>query len=214
MARFSFTSARKCPKCMIHDLKELEVKKRNIKIDQCPSCQGIWFDANELDQVLGATGLGEVGASEKVLSSCKCPACQTNSMCELMFPETMVKVDICGRCHGVWLDGGEFDEIRAVLKRKRDTEREAVIASTQKTVGTSSIDPLDEETPPREVHVPSHIRDENHKLRQTYQYDDDAMRRNEYRMDDRLSSNRRKNRNESKTSRFFDFLEDVFDVFT
>ena len=45
MARFTFTSARKCPSCMTTDLKELEVKKLGIKIDQCPSCKGIWFDA-------------------------------------------------------------------------------------------------------------------------------------------------------------------------
>jgi hypothetical protein len=38
-----------CPKCG-SDLVEIEYK--NIMIDKCPECEGIWFDCGELEQVV------------------------------------------------------------------------------------------------------------------------------------------------------------------
>jgi uncharacterized protein len=38
----------KCPKCGM-DLLEMDFK--GIKIDECSSCHGIWFDAGELEAV-------------------------------------------------------------------------------------------------------------------------------------------------------------------
>jgi uncharacterized protein with PIN domain len=36
----------KCPKCG-HDL--VETNFHQIKIDRCPSCHGVWFDAGEVE---------------------------------------------------------------------------------------------------------------------------------------------------------------------
>ena len=38
----------RCPKCG-HEMKEEELE--GIKIDRCSFCEGIYFDAGELDQV-------------------------------------------------------------------------------------------------------------------------------------------------------------------
>jgi uncharacterized protein len=38
----------KCPKCG-HDLKEQDLE--GIKIDRCAHCEGVFFDAGELDQI-------------------------------------------------------------------------------------------------------------------------------------------------------------------
>jgi hypothetical protein len=38
----------KCPKCGA-DLKEEELGP--VKVDKCPDCNGIWFDAGELDML-------------------------------------------------------------------------------------------------------------------------------------------------------------------
>lgn len=38
-----------CPKCG-SDLVEIEYK--NVMIDKCPECEGIWFDCGELEQVV------------------------------------------------------------------------------------------------------------------------------------------------------------------
>jgi hypothetical protein len=39
----------KCPKCG-HDMKEEDLQ--GIKVDRCSRCEGIYFDAGELDQAL------------------------------------------------------------------------------------------------------------------------------------------------------------------
>ena len=38
----------KCPKCG-HDMKE--EKLENVSVDRCTHCEGIFFDAGELEQV-------------------------------------------------------------------------------------------------------------------------------------------------------------------
>ena len=38
----------KCPKCGM-DLHTIEL--HGVKIDQCPSCNGMWLDAGELEQL-------------------------------------------------------------------------------------------------------------------------------------------------------------------
>lgn len=38
-----------CPKCG-SDLVEIEYK--NVMIDKCPECEGVWFDCGELEQVV------------------------------------------------------------------------------------------------------------------------------------------------------------------
>ncbi len=38
----------KCPKCG-HDLAEVDYKE--VKIDRCPGCDGIWLDAGEISHV-------------------------------------------------------------------------------------------------------------------------------------------------------------------
>ena len=38
----------KCPKC---GMNLLEIDYKNIKIDKCSHCDGVWLDAGELEQV-------------------------------------------------------------------------------------------------------------------------------------------------------------------
>ena len=51
----------KCPKCGM-DLSTIEL--HGVKIDQCPSCNGTWLDAGEMEQLLQA----DQGFVHKVLS--------------------------------------------------------------------------------------------------------------------------------------------------
>ncbi|MBI4828955.1 MAG: zf-TFIIB domain-containing protein [Nitrospinae bacterium] len=39
----------RCPKCGMH---LIEIDFRNIKIDRCSHCDGVWLDAGELDHIL------------------------------------------------------------------------------------------------------------------------------------------------------------------
>ena len=51
----------KCPKCGM-DLIEIDYK--NLKIDKCSSCAGVWLDAGELEAVAGM----EKGGLDKLFS--------------------------------------------------------------------------------------------------------------------------------------------------
>lgn len=103
-----------CPKCRKMKLEETRVRNGSIKIDRCPACKGVWLDAGELEAVL------RVAAKElKVPPSARksvlhnCPRCRC-SLHLFQYPQTYVKVDMCKECGGLWLDSGEFKEIKAV----------------------------------------------------------------------------------------------------
>jgi len=49
----------RCPKC---GMELIEIDYKNIKIDKCSDCEGIWFDAGELEIImkLEKTGLDKL----------------------------------------------------------------------------------------------------------------------------------------------------------
>ncbi len=44
----------RCPKC---GMELIEISYKKLKIDKCSSCEGIWLDAGEFEQV---TELGKI----------------------------------------------------------------------------------------------------------------------------------------------------------
>ena len=51
----------KCPKC---GMNLVEIDYKNIKVDKCSECEGIWLDAGELDMV----GKMDKGSLDKLFS--------------------------------------------------------------------------------------------------------------------------------------------------
>ena len=109
----------KCVKC----LGELELRNvGGVEIDQCGSCQGIWFDKRELDRVLKRVARGDDLVPESKASPLsermddkrgKCPRCAVKlEKVESIEVESLF-YDRCGRCRGVWLDGGELGALTA-----------------------------------------------------------------------------------------------------
>ncbi len=39
----------KCPKC---GMQLIEVEYKNIKVDKCSECDGVWLDAGEMEQIV------------------------------------------------------------------------------------------------------------------------------------------------------------------
>lgn len=116
-----------CPKCV----GKLEKKTvENIEIDACTVCEGIWFDAGELEAVIkgdskdfdyidvGRESLDglELAAAKIDLDSKKgkCPRCDdgTELLQTQYEKDRKVRVDICPKGHGLWLDGGEIKLLR------------------------------------------------------------------------------------------------------
>jgi Zn-finger nucleic acid-binding protein len=113
-----------CPRCHA-ELARREFE--SVVVDECPGCGGIWFDRDELRQAKDAAepdanwldfdawtdGDGASGAP----SAIACPSCD-GQMVTLAYGATGVEIDVCGGCHGTWLDRGEFAKIVDALSRE------------------------------------------------------------------------------------------------
>ena len=117
----------KCPKC-VGNLEEKTLEK--VAVDACFVCEGLWFDAGELEAVLKADSKDfdfiDVGREEfdgKELSNYAKELDQKASLCPRCTDKTpMVRgpykgkktlnVDMCPKGHGLWLDGGEIRKLR------------------------------------------------------------------------------------------------------
>jgi Zn-finger nucleic acid-binding protein len=112
----------KCPKC------EGEFSTRYVKdvqVEECNQCHGVWFDANELEEATREVdrdlrwmefdlwkNQDNIDVSQGNLT---CPRCNI-PMAKVKYGTTEVRVDTCMRCHGIWLDKGEFEQIINALE--------------------------------------------------------------------------------------------------
>ncbi len=114
-----------CPKC----LGKLEEKSvENVKVDICWVCEGIWFDKNELEKVIQADSVDfkkiDVGREELDGQEASgmynefdekagvCPRCSQETKLNRSDYPKGITVDICSKCQGIWLDGGEIHKLR------------------------------------------------------------------------------------------------------
>ncbi len=119
-----------CPACETH-LNLYEAY--GIEIEGCPECKGIWLDKEELRKLKDRTDRGswqtlrwmddELDAIEKtnaMPSERLCVKCPSEKLVSTSFGDSAVMLDWCAACHGVWLDGEEFQEILKCLRKKLD----------------------------------------------------------------------------------------------
>ena len=107
-----------CPVCK-YDM--IVVEYRNIELDYCNSCKGVWFDSGELELSLKSYGLGEPKAffddifnSQEAPSSEKkrnCPICGHKMKKTAIGGQPEILIDICRDKHGLWFDGGEVSQL-------------------------------------------------------------------------------------------------------
>src|SRR4051812_19912618 len=116
-----------CPKCP-GQLEDHEIE--GLHVDCCFVCEGLWFDAGELQEVLQRDGKDldfvDVGGQEYDGLELKkagidldnktgaCPRCndKTSLVPHEYEKNHTLKIDVCPKGHGVWLDGGEIQKMR------------------------------------------------------------------------------------------------------
>ncbi|NKI36387.1 zf-TFIIB domain-containing protein [Wenzhouxiangella sp. XN79A] len=126
------TAALACPKCR-SAMESVVVD--GVEVDRCTGCEGIWFDAGELDwlaqdEVAEAIDVGEAerGQSMNAVTEIDCPRCgkPTRHVADRHKPG--IRYEVCIGCEGAFLDAGEFTELsklslleilRGVLSRRR-----------------------------------------------------------------------------------------------
>jgi Zn-finger nucleic acid-binding protein len=104
-----------CPVCK-QDM--IVVEYRQIEVDYCFKCSGIWFDKGELELLLKTTSLGDTGLptleglarETRSHGERKCPICH-KKMKEVPMGEPAVHVDVCRQGDGIWFDGGELQQL-------------------------------------------------------------------------------------------------------
>ncbi|HXJ85002.1 MAG TPA: zf-TFIIB domain-containing protein [Candidatus Methylomirabilis sp.] len=122
----------KCPDCQ-RDL--IPTDYRGIRIDECPGCRGRWFDRDGLREAKDRTDddlrwldfdpFGDEANVYDVRSEGRqCPRCSV-TMGSLTYETSGVVIDKCGRCHGIWLNHGEFEKIVEHLERIVSSETAA-----------------------------------------------------------------------------------------
>ncbi|MDD4860256.1 MAG: zf-TFIIB domain-containing protein [Dehalococcoidales bacterium] len=103
-----------CPNCKT-DM--IVVEYRQIELDHCASCHGVWFDSGELELFLSAGKLGNAQDTvagiliapvvEAGHATRKCPTCR-HGMKEVAIGQPPVHLDVCRHGDGLWFDGGEI----------------------------------------------------------------------------------------------------------
>jgi Zn-finger nucleic acid-binding protein len=94
-------------------------------LDECPSCHGIWVDAQSLEKIVAdpelQAALGEPSAASPARSSLAtaryvaCPSC-AQIMNRMNFARiSKVIVDVC-RAHGTWFDANELAQLSVFLR--------------------------------------------------------------------------------------------------
>ena len=115
---------KKCPQC---NLKLDQTLLAGVEVDYCPSCYGLWFEKEELQQAKDEKDrnlrwldidLWKDPARFQVSRGRKFCPLDRMPLYEVRYGSSNVKVDVCSLCNGVWLDRGEFIEIVEYLKEK------------------------------------------------------------------------------------------------
>lgn len=100
-----------------------------VEVDRCPTCAGEWLDGDELtklertaapeDALIGTVEFGVVE------SELRCPDCGAE-MKMFDYRANALQLDFCPQEHGFWLDGGESERVRELIRqRAQDLNRSA-----------------------------------------------------------------------------------------
>jgi len=118
-----------CPRDPEHLLET--VHEHGIDVDRCPHCHGAWYENDEL-AALESTVAGKpftVGTIEyaKHESELLCPACG-DAMVAFNYRAYNLELDACAKEHGFWLDAGESDRVRDIMRERERGMRRAGVA--------------------------------------------------------------------------------------
>lgn len=101
---------------------------REVAIDVCPKCAGIFLDEGEIRKLTGNRALHVLLTKKLGIdsdSTLVCPRC--GGIMDLE-DAAGVPVDACLSCHGIWLDAGELE----ALSEKEEREFREVAGSDAK----------------------------------------------------------------------------------
>ncbi len=126
----------KCPKCS-GKLKQVKTKShygKEILVDQCSTCGGLWFDPREYYQISEDEVKKLDSVNKKLLDTetltekdLFCPK-DGNKMEKFKDPAIPKEIDIeiCRKCGSYWFDRGELKMLNQHINRKDETSEEFI----------------------------------------------------------------------------------------
>ncbi|MDD5508594.1 MAG: zf-TFIIB domain-containing protein [Bacteroidales bacterium] len=104
----------KCPHCKS---KMIVLELKQVEIDYCSQCEGIWLDTGEMellleslekrDLLLVSFRLDPLSTEKKL----RCPICRKKMQKAMAGLDSAILIDKCHRGHGLWFDKGELRQI-------------------------------------------------------------------------------------------------------
>ena len=112
-----------------------------IEFEGCPKCHGLWLGRDELRKLKNKVGIGElhwlnsevdnIEQAAAIASKRICPQNDNGNLLSVVFGKSSVVLDWCPKCHGLWLDRGEYDKIVDYL---RDKAGQSTIKEVEKEI--------------------------------------------------------------------------------
>lgn len=110
----------KCPNC---DNELIPAKYKDLDLDKCPGCAGMWFDLKELDDLEDTAFSDDESKGslvwDKKQSERKCPKCN-KEMVKFNYRLDNLELEYCEDMHGYWLDKGEEERVTDEMKKRID----------------------------------------------------------------------------------------------
>ncbi len=97
----------KCPVCRV---PTYVVEYKEIELDLCPGCGGVWFDRGELELLMPVAGILATRPADTAEAGRPCPLCQKTMDKLNIGPAQRVLVDSCHTC-GLWFDRHEVKDL-------------------------------------------------------------------------------------------------------
>jgi uncharacterized protein len=105
-----------CPRC---DKVMTPVRPDDVEAQQCPQCEGHWLEGEDLRRLESTVNVRlfewrKLPPDELQTRELACPRCKPRQAMKKVRSERdrHVLLDVCERCQGVWLDGGELRAIQ------------------------------------------------------------------------------------------------------
>ena len=107
-----------CPRCRVALKTETH---KGIEVDKCSSCEGMWLDYPELDQLedtaLDDDSLKGTTMFKSAGSDLLCPKCGEH-MQWFRYRQYDLELDFCEAEHGFWLDKGEEKRVTEIMEQR------------------------------------------------------------------------------------------------
>ena len=107
-----------CPRCSA----TLAVRQfKDIEVDRCPDCKGIWLDYHEMDDLEDSAVREDIvkGMRDYARRTGDLPCPHCSAMMDVFnYRAHNLPIEHCPNDHGYWLDHGEEERVLEVMKER------------------------------------------------------------------------------------------------